>query len=258
MKARLFFTVIRAVPVAAAFAANLISSAGVSAQDPTPTKAEGSFVRASEATRELRRSLLEERWNYSKENRAAAAQEYTAIRASGEATAADDLLYGVVQFRQHEYGPSAESLNAALVAMPEDRLTLKTRIWTAVERDEIEVVWPLLSRLQRVVFTRAKDPSISADALKDDLVFLGQLYGYLSGPYGEINSERSLTSLRDEVAAEMPLSALSAFEAAERSVEERYEKLSGERDRVLAQVEEELRAAAEEKRAELSERRSEI
>jgi hypothetical protein len=249
----------RSFSAAMIVAASVVLSASAPAQESTAKgKAAGAFAAASESTRELRRSLLEERWNYSKNSRVAAAQEYAAIRASGEATAADDLLYGIVQFRQHDYEASAVALTAALAAMPDDRMTLKTRILTAVERDELEVVWPLLSRLQRVVFARAKDPAIPTGTQREDLVFLGQLHGYLVGPYGELESERLLLSLRDEVAAGLPLTALRVFEEAERSVEERYEKLAGERKKIAARVEEELKAAAEAKRAELSERREEI
>jgi uncharacterized protein YoxC len=254
-----FFTSTLGLAKAAFVVASLaLTSAGRGQEGTASAKASGSFAEASDATRDLRRSLLEERWNYSKENRAAAEREYAAIRASGEATAADDLLYGVVQFRQHDYAPSAASLTTALATMPEDRLTLKTRIWTAVERDELAVVWPLLSRLQRVVFARSKDPAVSAEALRDDLVFLGQLHGYLAGPYGELDNARLLSSHRDDAAAGLPLSALSVFEAAERSVGDRYDAVSDELQRLIAEDEKALQAEAEARLAELHAQREDL
>lgn len=259
MNARYLSTATRSFSIASLVAACLVVPRSGQSQSPGPaTPSPGSFAAASDATHELRRALLEERWNYSKENRTAAAQEYAAIKASGEATAADDLIFGIVQYRQHDYGPSADTLHAALAAMPEDRLTLKTRIWTAIDRDDLTSAWPLLSRLQRVIFARSKDPAISSEALHDDLVFLGQLHGYLAGPYGELENDRLLLSLRDEIAAGLPLPALSAFEEAERSVTDRFEHLESERDRTLAEVEEDWKIAVDEKRAELSERRKEI
>lgn len=217
-----------------------------------------SFAAASAPVQELRRSLLEKRWEYSKQNREEAAAEYAAIRASGEATPADDLLYGIVRFRQHEYAPSAEALNAALAAMPDDRMTLKTRIWTAVERKEFAVVWPLLSRFQRTVFDRAKDPAMSSATKREDLVFLGQLHGYLSGPYGELEDDRLLLSLRDEIAMNLALEDLSVFESAERGVEERQQTLSRKFEALLAEAAERERAEAEAKLAELMARQDDL
>lgn len=244
--------------LAIAIASLAITSVGRGQEATESVRAGIPFAAASEATRELRRTLLKKRWDYSKENRADAAQEYAAIQASGEATPADALLYGLIQFRQHEYGPSAESLTVALAAMPEDRLTLKTRIWTAVERDELNAVWPLLSRLQRVVFERAKDPIVSTEALREDLVFLGQLHGYLAGPHGDLESDRFLLSLRDDAAAGLPLSALSVFETAERSVGERYDAIAEELQRLSAEEERARREQAEARLAELHAQREDL
>lgn len=243
---------------AALVAASLMTPNAGRAQSAPATRAPGSFAAASEATRDLRRTLLESRWNYSKESRASAAEEYAAIKASGEATAADDLIYGIVQYRQHDYGPSEKTLNSALAAMPEDRLTLKTRIWTAIDRDDVATAWPLLSRLQRVVFARAKDPAVSLDSIRDDLVFLGQLHGYLAGPYAELESDRLLLSLRDEVAAGLPLNALSVFEEAERSVESRFDAFSEEFQKLVAEEEKVRLANAEAKATELKARKEDL
>lgn len=249
----------RSLSTATLVAASVVLPVTAPGQDGTATgKPAGSFAAASDAIRELRRSLLEERWDYSKDNRAAAAKEYAAIKASGDATAADDLLYGIVQFRQHDYATSSEALTSALAAMPDDRMTLKTRILTAVERSEFEVVWPLLSRLQRVVYARAKDPAIPEAAQREDLVFLGQLHGYLAGPYGELESGRLLLTLRDEVAAQMPLKALGVFEEAERSVAERYDRLSAEVQVLVAEVEKARQAETEARLAELEAQREDL
>jgi hypothetical protein len=112
--------------------------------------------------------------------------------------------------------------------------------------------------LQRVIFARAKDPAISPEAQRDDLVFLGQLHGYLAGPYEDLESERLLVSLRDEVAAQMPLRALSVFEEAERSVQDRYERISIELEGLVAAGEEARQAETEAKLAELEARREDL
>lgn len=227
-----------------------------SAAAPSPAP---SSVSSGRSATELRLELLRDRWQSSAENRDRAPQLYASLKIGPSYVPADDFLYGLVRFKHNQYEEAEAALDLALERSPDDPMFLKTRVWAALARKRYDQAETALARFQEVLFKEELATSKRTPATRnDDLVFLGQVHGYLVTAAERLTKPEPFEKLRDAIAKGLSLEELRTFEAAERETQDRYDALVTEKEEAVAGLAEAADEAAAEKMTEFDERRRQL